>query len=93
MEGKTMSEKPTIEAEKVEKTSADIEPVKKSPKERLMKKKKFSPQIWKFYKIDGDKLQKLKKDCPRCGKGVVLANHKDRETCGKCGYTQFKKID
>jgi len=54
-------------------------------------KKKRSPKVWKFYKIEGDKFQKLKKDCTRCGKGVFLAEHSDRYTCGKCGYTQFKK--
>ncbi len=26
--------------------------------------------------------------CPRCGPGVVLAAHKDRVTCGKCGYSE-----
>jgi|TARA_B100002003_G_C13922135_1_gene448322 small subunit ribosomal protein S27Ae len=88
-----MSEKPTTETEALEETPAEIEPAKKAPKERLIKKKKFSPQIWKFYKIDGNKVQKVKKDCPRCGKGVFLAEHSDRETCGKCGYAQFKKID
>ncbi|MBW2999489.1 30S ribosomal protein S27ae [Candidatus Woesearchaeota archaeon] len=27
--------------------------------------------------------------CPKCGVGVFLAKHKDRLTCGKCGYTEF----
>ncbi|MCD6403782.1 MAG: 30S ribosomal protein S27ae, partial [Nanoarchaeota archaeon] len=26
-----------------------------------------------------------------CGPGVFLAEHKDRFSCGKCGYTEFKK--
>ncbi len=53
--------------------------------------KKASPQIWKFFKTDGDKIQRLKKECPRCGRGVFLAEHSNRYTCGKCNYTQFKK--
>ncbi|MGV8090195.1 MAG: 30S ribosomal protein S27ae, partial [Methanothrix sp.] len=26
-----------------------------------------------------------------CGNGVFLADHGDRQSCGKCGYTEFKK--
>ncbi|MBU3905123.1 MAG: hypothetical protein KJ906_03170 [Nanoarchaeota archaeon] len=26
--------------------------------------------------------------CPRCGPGIKLAAHKDRVTCGKCGYSE-----
>jgi len=54
-------------------------------------KKKTSPKVWEFYRINGSSLVGLKKDCPRCGKGVFLADHEDRLTCGKCGYTVFKK--
>jgi len=28
------------------------------------------------------------KYCPKCGEGTFLANHKDRMTCGKCGYME-----
>ncbi|MFH0874823.1 MAG: 30S ribosomal protein S27ae [archaeon] len=28
--------------------------------------------------------------CPKCGAGVFMADHKDRITCGKCSYTEFK---
>ena len=27
--------------------------------------------------------------CPKCGPGIFLGKHKDRQTCGKCGYTVF----
>jgi small subunit ribosomal protein S27Ae len=30
------------------------------------------------------------KTCPRCGAGVRLAEHKDRWSCGKCGYMEKK---
>lgn len=47
--------------------------------------------ISKFYKISGDKVERIKRECPRCGKGVFMAVHKDRLTCGKCSYTEFQK--
>jgi len=31
--------------------------------------------------------------CPRCGDGVFLAKHKDRLSCGACGYTEWKKTE
>lgn len=47
--------------------------------------------VHKYYKVEGDKLVRLKRFCPRCGEGVFLAEHQDRYSCGKCGYTEFKK--
>lgn len=32
-----------------------------------------------------------KRHCPRCGPGVLMAEHEDRSACGRCGYTEFKK--
>ncbi len=48
-------------------------------------------QKWKYYKAEGDKLERLRQACPRCGDGVFLAEHKDRFSCGTCGYTVWKK--
>ena len=53
-------------------------------------KRKESP-IYKFYEVKSGQVSRLRKECPRCGKGVFLAEHRDRMTCGKCGYTSFKK--
>jgi len=47
--------------------------------------------IHEFYDVSGDKIKRTKPVCPRCGNGVFLAEHKDRLSCGKCGYTEFKK--
>jgi len=30
------------------------------------------------------------RNCPKCGGGVRLAEHKDRLACGRCGYTEMK---
>jgi len=30
------------------------------------------------------------KQCPKCGPGVKLADHKNRNSCGKCGYYEKK---
>ena len=39
----------------------------------------------------GDAVTAKKPVCPKCGPGVFLAQHKDRLSCGKCGYTEFLK--
>jgi len=57
----------------------------------LSKEKKTEVSISKFYKITDNKVERSKRECPRCGKGVFMAVHKDRLTCGKCSYTEFQK--
>ena len=42
------------------------------------------------YEISGNSLKRKNKFCPKCGTGFFLALHKDRSTCGKCGYTERK---
>jgi small subunit ribosomal protein S27Ae len=49
--------------------------------------------IYKFYKIENDKLTRGRRECPRCGKGVFMAEHNNRSTCGKCGFTEFKRAN
>ncbi len=41
------------------------------------------------YKVEGDKVVRTRPVCPKCGPGVFMATHKDRVSCGKCGYTEF----
>ena len=46
-------------------------------------------------KIEGDKIKKEKRTCPRCGDGVYMAEHKEKDGktryyCGKCHYTEWK---
>ena len=54
-------------------------------------KPKGSPGKRAFYEVKGNQLVRKKKFCPKCGPGVFLAEHKDRVSCGNCGYTEFKK--
>jgi small subunit ribosomal protein S27Ae len=46
--------------------------------------------VLKYYKIDeSGKITRLRRECPadECGAGVFMANHFDRQYCGKCGLT------
>lgn len=45
----------------------------------------------KYYKLEGAKLTRVNRTCPKCGPSFFLANHYDRWTCGKCNYTIFKR--
>ena len=44
-----------------------------------------------LYEVQGDKVNRKRQSCPKCGPGCLLAQHKDRQSCGKCHYTQFSK--
>ena len=46
-----------------------------------------------MYKIEGNQIKKNNKECPKCGAGTFMAQHKNRTTCGKCSYTEFSKSD
>jgi ubiquitin-small subunit ribosomal protein S27Ae len=56
------------------------------------KAKELKSQKWKRYELTGDKAKKKSKVCPKCGDGVFLAHHANRDSCGKCGYTEFRKV-
>ena len=56
---------------------------KKGEKKSKHQKKKRVGKLTKPYKHG-------KKDCPKCGAGVKLAEHKNRNSCGKCGYFEKK---
>lgn len=65
---------------------------KKSNKEKKGKKphkNKPTSKKYKMYSLEGNSIKK-KKTCPRCGPGTFLAEHKNRMSCGKCRYTEFK---
>ncbi len=58
---------------------------KKGAKE-VVKKKSYS--IHTAYKVEGDKVIRNNKNCPKCGPGVFLGKHKNRLSCGKCNYSE-----
>ncbi|MFW9915350.1 MAG: 30S ribosomal protein S27ae [Candidatus Hodarchaeales archaeon] len=45
-----------------------------------------------YYEADykKGKIKRLRKECPRC-RGAFLAEHKNRRSCGSCGYSEFKE--
>lgn len=55
---------------------------------KKQRKKKPGTKVQKLYDASSG-LKRKNKSCPKCGKGVFMAQHKDRITCGKCGYTEF----
>merc|ERR1712193_405828 len=61
------------------------------------KRKKVKLAALKYYKVgDQGKITRLRRECPGedCGGGVFMANHKDRQYCGKCGLTYLiKQLD
>ncbi|KAJ1610369.1 ribosomal protein S27a [Cryptosporidium canis] len=61
------------------------------PKKIKHKKKKVKLAVLKYYKVDGDKVVKLRRECPAetCGAGVFMAQHFNRTSCGRCGLTYF----
>ena len=35
--------------------------------------------------------KKNKRECPKCGLSIFMAEHKNRFHCGKCSFTEFKQ--
>ena len=58
----------------------------KAEKQKI--KKKAGTKIQNLYDTSSG-LKRKNKSCPKCGKGVFMAQHKDRATCGKCGYCEI----
>ena len=58
---------------------------KKAPRTRNRVKKADK------YEVKEGKIERKNMACPKCGAGVFMAEHKDRISCGKCGYTKWKK--
>jgi len=78
-----MTEKPeaSSQEEKVEKIEKAAKPEKK---------KKPGKKIYTLYKIENDKITRLRPTCERCGPSYYMADHGDRYTCGHCGFTRYK---
>jgi ubiquitin-small subunit ribosomal protein S27Ae len=51
-------------------------------------KNKTPSKRYALYEVKGDTLNRKNTFCPKCGTGFFMARHKDRLTCGKCGYME-----
>ena len=55
--------------------------------------KKDGKGVNALYKIEGEKVTRLRPTCERCGPGYFMAKHKDRYTCGHCGFTRYRQVE
>jgi len=79
-------EKPPVQEEK--------KPAEKKDKtEKKPAAKKIISQKWKMFDLSGEKVARKRKSCPKCGDGVFLAHHATRDSCGTCGYTEFRRTE
>lgn len=65
----------------------------KVEKAKPEKKKKEEKGVHALYKVENDKVTRLRPTCERCGPGYFMANHQDRYTCGHCGFTRYKQAE
>ena len=61
---------------------------KKTKKKHVHRKEKL--RILKYYKVDGEKVARLRRMCEVCPPGTFLAEHDDRLYCGRCRTTYAK---
>ncbi len=80
----TPKEAPKEEEEKIEKPEKTGKPEKKKKKEK---------GVFTLYKIENDKIVRLRPTCERCGPGYFMADQGDRYTCGHCGFTRYKPAE
>ncbi|NWG11435.1 30S ribosomal protein S27ae [Candidatus Bathyarchaeota archaeon] len=95
---KKPSEKETPTKEKAVEEVKEEKEVEKSVEkpakaEKPQKKKKEEKGIFSLYKIESDKVTRLRPTCERCGPGYFMANHGNRYTCGHCGFTRYKPAE
>ena len=76
---------PPVEAPKEE-----VKPAKAEKAPKPEKKKKEEKGVFKLYKVEAEKLVRLRPTCERCGPGYFMADHGNRYTCGHCGFTRYK---
>ena len=43
-----------------------------------------------LYDASGETLRRTHLMCPKCGAGTFLAEHNNRRSCGRCGYSESK---
>ena len=91
----TKKETPAEEPKKEETKEEKKEEAKpqKIEKAKPEKKKKEEKGIHALYKIENEKVARLRPTCERCGPGYFMGDHADRYTCGHCGFTRYKRSE
>lgn len=84
-EAKKEAAPPEVEAPKEE-----VKPAKAEKAPKPEKKKKEEKGVFTLYKVEGEKVVRLRPVCERCGPGYFMADHGNRYTCGHCGFTKYK---
>ncbi len=56
-------------------------------------KNKPTSKKYSKYKIEGNKIKRTERFCPRCGPGIFLMSSQNRFYCGKCHYSEFQTGD
>jgi len=82
-------EAPAVEP-KVEEKKEEVKP-QKAEKPKREKKRRQEKGVHAMYKVEGEKVTRLRPTCERCGPGYFMADHHDRFTCGHCGFTRYKR--
>ena len=77
----------------VEEAPKEAKPEKPEKAPKPVKKKREEKSIFTLYKIENDKIIRLRPTCERCGPGYFMADHGNRYTCGHCGFTRYKPAD
>jgi len=85
----TKKEEAKTEEPKVAEKKEEVKP-QKAEKPKREKKKKQEKGVHAMYKVEGEKVSRLRPTCERCGPGYFMGAHTDRYTCGHCGFTRYK---
>ena len=78
--------------ENAEETEETLEAAEAEKEKKPEKKKKKEKGAFALYKIENDKLMRLRPVCESCGRGYFMADHGDRYVCGHCGFTRYKPV-
>ena len=78
------------EAAPAETPKEEAKPAKAEKAPKPEKKKKEEKGVYTLYRVDNEKVVRLRPICERCGLGYFMADHGNRYTCGHCGFTKYK---